>query len=276
MFLLLPNRKRELKAILSLPDDNLVVRELSGGQQKMVSLCLTFLHQPKLLILDEPTVGSDPVLGNCIWDYLHRLATTDRIGIIIVTHYIEEATFGHVVGIMRDGAILEEGSPSKLVTMYEKKTLEDVFLHLCQVESDNFVRPICQESEDKTDTNNNNLQLEYNDASSELEKKRSERHGSLLLYLWILLVMVKKNLDRFLQFNISFLIFLIPAFQALLLCTIYNRDAVPVSILSLLLDMHHKECSPFTRYALQYSTKNQNHITATCYWIPSRKWMFTI
>ncbi|XP_017488688.1 PREDICTED: ABC transporter G family member 20-like, partial [Rhagoletis zephyria] len=124
--------KKMLKEVLGLPDDKSEIWELSGGQQKMVSLSLTFLHSPRLLILDEPTVGSDPVLGNCIWNYLHQCCL-ENISIIIVTHYIEEATFGHVVGIMRNGTILTEGSPNQLTAKYGQQTLEDVFLHLCKV-----------------------------------------------------------------------------------------------------------------------------------------------
>lgn len=244
-----------LKEVLGLPEDNSEIRELSGGQQKMVSLSLTFLHQPRLLILDEPTVGSDPVLGNCIWNYLHQRCR-EGISVIIVTHYIEgtilvillilpcsceqiflygyfictEAAFGHVVGIMRNGRILVEGSPSGLTERFARNTLEEVFLHLCTVgnvavkEESTTVPSITELNEVSLGNGASTSPLSVSTSKSNLSFGRN-----LLLNLWILSVLIRKNLTRFFQFNISFLIFLIPAFQALILCTLYNRDSVPVS-----------------------------------------------
>ena len=125
-------RKQNLQKILGLPDDNKLISELSGGQQKIVSLSVTFLQRPKLMILDEPTVGSDPTLGDYIWKYLHLLCQQDNIVIIVVTHYIEEASRAHIVGIMREGRILEEDDPLSLIERYEQQTLENVFLYLCE------------------------------------------------------------------------------------------------------------------------------------------------
>lgn len=69
----------------------------SGGQQRKASLAIAMIHDPELLILDEPTVGLDPVLRQNIWDYLVKLATEQKRTIIITTHYIEEARQAHVV-----------------------------------------------------------------------------------------------------------------------------------------------------------------------------------
>ena len=90
MLFFFENRKNKLNQVLELPPDDQLIQELSGGQQKMVSLTLAFLNLPKLLILDEPTVGSDPLLGDCIWKYLHQCCR-DNITVVIVTHYIQEA-----------------------------------------------------------------------------------------------------------------------------------------------------------------------------------------
>ena len=81
---------------------------LSGGQQKALSLALVFLHSPKLVILDEPTVGTDPMLGDQIWSYL-RNNCGHGLTVIIVTHYILEASMAHHVGMMRNGRLIEEG-----------------------------------------------------------------------------------------------------------------------------------------------------------------------
>lgn len=68
----------------------------SGGQQRRVSLAVVLVHDPQLLILDEPTVGLDPVLRQKIWDYLVQIADEKKT-IIITTHYIEEANQAHNV-----------------------------------------------------------------------------------------------------------------------------------------------------------------------------------
>ena len=200
----------------------------------MVSLSLTFLHSPKLLILDEPTVGSDPVLGNCIWNYLHQCCK-QNVSIIIVTHYIEEAAFGHFVGIMRNGTILEEGEPSTLNVKYGVNTLEEVFLHLCTV-GDATTTTTTTTTKTNTIEANSTIasnSFRQNNNNTSIEKKNNFKDKStfvrnLFLNTWILCVLIRKNLTRFFEFNISTLIFLIPAFQALILCTLYNRDAVPV------------------------------------------------
>lgn len=81
---------------------------MSGGQQKSLSLALVFLHSPRLVILDEPTVGTDPVLGNQIWEYLREKCSLG-LSVILVTHYISEAAMADHVGMMRNGRMIEEG-----------------------------------------------------------------------------------------------------------------------------------------------------------------------
>ena len=72
---------------------------------RQVSLAAALLHQPELLILDEPTVGVDPLLRRCIWNHLLEISHQSQISttIVITTHYIEEARQADVVGMMRFG-----------------------------------------------------------------------------------------------------------------------------------------------------------------------------
>jgi len=125
-------RKAHLLELLDLPSEKRIVKSLSGGQKRRVSLAIALLHQPALLVLDEPTVGVDPVLRATIWDYLRRLADEDGVTIIITTHYIEECRQADTVGMLRNGRLLAEDDPSLLLKDFEKDTLEDVFLHLCK------------------------------------------------------------------------------------------------------------------------------------------------
>lgn len=115
---------------LELPDKKRMIANLSGGQQRRVSLAAALIHSPPLLILDEPTVGVDPVLRQVIWDYLVLLSTKEQLSIIITTHYIEEARAANVCGLMRQGRLLIEESPDFLMEKYKCPTLEAVFLQL--------------------------------------------------------------------------------------------------------------------------------------------------
>ena len=107
------------------------VGQLSGGQKRRVSFATALIHNPLLLILDEPTVGVDPLLCKSIWEHLIKLSTDEHRTILITTHYIEEARRANYVGMMRDGRILEQGNPKVLIEQYQMATLEDVFLYLC-------------------------------------------------------------------------------------------------------------------------------------------------
>lgn len=149
---------------LELPDKRRMVANLSGGQQRRVSLAAALIHSPPLLILDEPTVGVDPVLRQVIWDYLVLLSTKEQLSIIITTHYIEEARAANVCGLMRQGKLLVEESPDFLMEKFKCPTLEAVFLQLSRA-SDNSKSSSLSPSEviiqqlhhdDKKTSNNNN------------------------------------------------------------------------------------------------------------------------
>lgn len=129
----LAQRQKWLMGFLDLPATDRIVGSLSGGQQRRVSLAIALLHHPKILILDEPTVGVDPLLRDRIWTHLREIAA-EGTTIIITTHYIEEASAADTVGLLRAGRLLAEGPPKALMSKYNHKTLEDVFLYLCRVD----------------------------------------------------------------------------------------------------------------------------------------------
>jgi ABC-type multidrug transport system ATPase subunit/ABC-type multidrug transport system permease subunit len=127
-------RKRYLLEMLDLPREAKIVRNLSGGQKRRVSLAMALLHDPELLILDEPTVGVDPLLRARIWHYLKDISRKFGVTIVITTHYIEEARGADCVGLMRHGRLLAEDNPDVLLERYRCNTLEEVFLYLCRSE----------------------------------------------------------------------------------------------------------------------------------------------
>uniref|UniRef100_A0A8K9WWD3 ATP-binding cassette, sub-family H, member 1 n=1 Tax=Oncorhynchus mykiss TaxID=8022 RepID=A0A8K9WWD3_ONCMY len=117
---------------LDLPHNSSLVGKLSGGQKRRVSLGAALLQNPQLLILDEPTVGVDPVLRAKIWQHLVEIVKTGKVSVVITTHYIEEARQANVVGLMRNGRMLAEGEPETLMKQNSAVTLEKAFLQLCE------------------------------------------------------------------------------------------------------------------------------------------------
>ncbi|CAG9760884.1 unnamed protein product [Ceutorhynchus assimilis] len=124
------DRLRFLLNFLDLPSQNRLVKNLSGGQQRRVSFAVALMHDPELLILDEPTVGVDPLLRQSIWNHLVQITKDGNKTVIITTHYIEEARQAHTIGLMRSGKLLAEEAPHVLLSMYGCTSLEDVFLKL--------------------------------------------------------------------------------------------------------------------------------------------------
>ncbi|CAG2112201.1 unnamed protein product, partial [Medioppia subpectinata] len=128
-------RTDELISLLNLPNKHKFIKNLSGGQKRRVSLAAALIHSPPLLILDEPTVGVDPVLRQSIWNHMEMLCRELGLTIIITTQYIEEARSADVVSFMRNGKLLMERNPIQLLTAMRLPSLESVFLKLCQLES---------------------------------------------------------------------------------------------------------------------------------------------
>ncbi|WP_327681635.1 ABC transporter ATP-binding protein [Streptomyces sp. NBC_00467] len=103
---------------------------LSGGQRSRVSLAVALLGTPELLVLDEPTVGLDPVLRRDLWDLFHRLADERGTTILVSSHVMDEAERCHRLLLMREGEILAEDTPDDLRFRTRSETVEAAFLHL--------------------------------------------------------------------------------------------------------------------------------------------------
>ncbi|MBI2774297.1 MAG: ABC transporter ATP-binding protein [Chloroflexi bacterium] len=108
-----------------------VVGTLSGGMRQRVSLAAALLHDPRLLLLDEPTVGVDPTLRRDFWDHFRGLATRG-VTILVSSHVMDEAGRCDRLGLIRDGRVLAEGSAKELVARAGTADLESAFLTLSE------------------------------------------------------------------------------------------------------------------------------------------------
>jgi ABC-2 type transport system ATP-binding protein len=109
-----------------------VVRRLSGGQRSRVSLAVALLGQPELLVLDEPTVGLDPVLRRQLWELFHELAGERGLGLIVSSHVMDEARRCDRLLLMREGRLLAVGTPDEITARTGTTDVEDAFLALVE------------------------------------------------------------------------------------------------------------------------------------------------
>lgn len=104
-----------------------LTRTLSGGERSRVSLATALLGRPELLVLDEPTVGLDPVLRRDLWALFHELAETGRT-LLVSSHVMDEAERCDELVLMRDGEVVAAGPPAELLERAGAASLEDAFL----------------------------------------------------------------------------------------------------------------------------------------------------
>jgi ABC-2 type transport system ATP-binding protein len=106
-----------------------LVNALSSGQRNRVSLAVALLGEPEVLILDEPTVGLDPVLRGDLWEQFRRLAAAG-VTLLVSSHVMEEARECDRILLMRDGRLLADGPESQLLARTDTTDLTDAFLAL--------------------------------------------------------------------------------------------------------------------------------------------------
>ncbi|HUK80757.1 MAG TPA: ABC transporter ATP-binding protein [Nitrososphaerales archaeon] len=106
------------------------VGKYSGGMKRRVSIAMALVTDPKVILLDEPTVGMDPQARRAVWDFILELRDQGKT-VVLTTHYMEEADeLCDEVGIIDHGKLIELGDPAKLREKYQARDLEDVFIRL--------------------------------------------------------------------------------------------------------------------------------------------------
>ena len=112
-------RYQELEKLFDLAEiKNQKIQKLSGGQKRRVDIARAIIHQPKILILDEPTTGLDPGTRSKVWRIISKLREDFKMTIFLTTHYMEEAADADYATILDKGRIIAEGTPLELKTQY--------------------------------------------------------------------------------------------------------------------------------------------------------------
>ncbi len=107
------------------------VKRFSGGMRRRLEIARGLLHTPRVLFLDEPTLGLDPQTRNQLWTQVRTLNESERVTVFLTTHYMEEADrVAHRIAIIDHGRIVAQGTPAELKAQTGAETLETAFLAL--------------------------------------------------------------------------------------------------------------------------------------------------
>jgi len=129
--------------------------KLSGGMKQKVSLCCSLMHDPDLLILDEPTTGVDPLSRRQFWELIDSIRVRrPQMSVIVATAYMDEASRFDWLAAMDDGKVIAHGAPKEILAKANKSTLDDAFIALLPPEKrgqhQEVIVPPRAESDDKT------------------------------------------------------------------------------------------------------------------------------
>src|SRR5512139_357507 len=117
--------------------------KLSGGMKQKLGLCCALIHDPDLLILDEPTTGVDPLSRRQFWELIERIrATRPDMSVLVATAYMEEAARFDWLVAMNDGQVLATGTPDELLARTGARTLDEAFIDLLPEEERAGYRPV--------------------------------------------------------------------------------------------------------------------------------------
>ncbi|XP_011859218.1 PREDICTED: ABC transporter G family member 20-like isoform X2 [Vollenhovia emeryi] len=207
---------------------NQLVKNMSGGQRRRVSFVAALMHKPEFLILDEPTVGLDPILRDNIWAYLIKLTQEEGTTVLMTTHYIEEAKQANTVSLMRHGKLLAESAPQKLLEKFQSSSLDEIFLKLCEAQN-NAVTLTEDQGSNMEDTGgdafnhdrNKYEQLQGNKTVSKRQVSRLRRFKALF---------VKNSIQFTRDYSIVIFAILIPIFSWAVLLLAIGDDPKNLNI----------------------------------------------
>jgi ABC-2 type transport system ATP-binding protein len=107
------------------------VKKFSGGMKRRLEIARGFLHTPKILFLDEPTLGLDPQSRNQLWTHVKKVNEAEKTTVFLTTHYMDEADrVAHRIGVIDHGKLITVGTPAELKEQTKTESLEEAFLAL--------------------------------------------------------------------------------------------------------------------------------------------------
>lgn len=130
-------RLKELSEILDLKDMHKPVKSFSGGMKRKLEIIRSLMHRPRVLFLDEPTIGLDPEARKNLWQYLKQIIGEEKTTVFLTTHYLEEAEIADKICIINKGKVIKEGSPEQI-----KRGLIKDYLIVQTSEKDKFIKEL--------------------------------------------------------------------------------------------------------------------------------------
>lgn len=158
--------KQRIKFLMDLVvvgDGDKLISKFSGGEQRRISMAVTLMHEPKMIFLDEPTVGLDPLLREKLWNFLAVETKKKKLTVVITSHYIEHAKSANCVSFMRQGRLLCESSHAEVLKKTGCEYLEEAFLKLSLTEVDD-------KNTEKSDAKHSSQFKEFADTVLELKR----------------------------------------------------------------------------------------------------------
>ena len=107
------------------------VKKFSGGMKRRLEIARGFLHTPRILFLDEPTLGLDPQSRNQLWNHVKKVNEAEKVTVFLTTHYMDEADrVAHRIGVIDHGKLVAQGTPKAIKEQTGTESLEEAFLKL--------------------------------------------------------------------------------------------------------------------------------------------------
>jgi ABC-2 type transport system ATP-binding protein len=129
---IIKKRLAELLAKLQFQDyENRMISDLPLGLRQKLAFSVAVLHEPKIVFLDEPTGGVDPITRRQFWEMIYETASVG-ITVFVTTHYMDEAEYCDRISIMSEGKIVALDTPENLKKQYGASTVEDVFIKIAR------------------------------------------------------------------------------------------------------------------------------------------------
>jgi ABC-2 type transport system ATP-binding protein len=183
------NELLKLVGLYERKDD--IVKKYSGGMRRRLEIARGLLHKPKVIFLDEPTLGLDPNSRKSMWDYIKKLVKEEKITIILTTHYMEEAdTLCDRIGFINKGKIIAIDTPQQLKLMVKNNNNTTTDKYIGDIITLHF--KVRENINDKSNSNNNSHILTKNieilksfQFVQKIEQKKESENNNLVLILHV-------------------------------------------------------------------------------------------